>query len=123
MNRNMKLFRCSAGLNQVVVSVNGDIYPCVPFIKLNQIKMGNIYTDFFIPDELLAMLSKRGVVHRLKCLTCWAKYICSGGCIGMNCLYNKSPYKPGDYLCKIYKATEAGKLHCFAESCNTLQDQ
>jgi len=117
LNRNMKVFHCSAGLNQIVVTIHGDIYPCVPFIKVKEMKMGSIYDErMILPEPFKNMLLKRGVIHRPQCKKCWAKYLCSGGCIGVNYLYAGHAHHPNENLCKLYRATEAGKLLCFADS-------
>jgi len=76
---------CSAGVSQVVVSYNGDVYPC-PYMRdrsagnVRQATLGDIWRneDYFAPIRMLDRSKIRG-----KCATCaYRPYYCTGGCRG-----------------------------------------
>jgi radical SAM protein with 4Fe4S-binding SPASM domain len=105
---------CSAGISQVLVSFDGNVYPC-PYIR--SISAGNIREDslqeiwknkkVFAPLRQFDQKKIKG-----KCGNCpYHLTACSGGCRGMavaghNDLYAEDPYcwfeirKNGDYINK-----------------------
>ncbi|HEX3011872.1 MAG TPA: thioether cross-link-forming SCIFF peptide maturase [Syntrophomonadaceae bacterium] len=69
---------CGAGCEYLVVTPNGDIYPCHQFIGEAGFYMGNI-KDGKIDRKIV----ERFQHNRLKdkeCRYCWARYFCGGGC-------------------------------------------
>ena len=72
---------CCAGINYFTILSDGTIFSCAHFMNNPQQELGNIYNDklFFTRDKHYAIAPN---VKNLdgKCLSCWAKHICSGGC-------------------------------------------
>lgn len=115
--RKPMLIHCSPGINLLAVNIKGDLYPCVPFIQRNEARIGNLDVGLTPGAEpVQKMLTHRGVVHRPKCLDCWAKYLCAGGCLGMNALYGGDAHQPSEHICSIYRAMVEGQLIGYANA-------
>lgn len=70
---------CGAGSEYIAVTPEGDIFPCHQFVGNPDFKMGNVDTGVF-ETTLADDFSKVHVFEKPKCLDCWAKFYCSGGC-------------------------------------------
>ena len=72
---------CGAGTEYLAVSPEGDLYPCHHFVGEKGFCMGNLSGD-------LASLDQKGIgaevsgssKERSECGSCWARYLCGGGC-------------------------------------------
>ena len=76
-----RLKGCGVGTEYCAVTPDGDIYPCHQFVGIESFKMGNVNDD---PVELnpsvQGLFSDLLVPEKPDCLSCWARYFCSGGC-------------------------------------------
>ena len=76
-----RLKGCGVGTEYCAVTPDGDIYPCHQFEGIESFKMGNVNDD---PVELnpsvQGLFSDLLVPEKPDCLSCWARYFCSGGC-------------------------------------------
>ena len=69
---------CGAGIEYLVITPEGDIYPCHQFVGENGFKMGNIQQG-----EVDSKIRRKFENNQLKnkdCRYCWARYFCGGGC-------------------------------------------
>jgi uncharacterized protein len=91
---------CGAGRLALVVTPNGDVYPCSEFIRFPEFRCGNIFTDS-MPDILAAesckALACRNTASIAECRSCAYRLICGANCpaavYGMHgTLQAKSPY-------------------------------
>lgn len=76
--------------NTPVVTVNGDVYPCIYLVGINRFYMGNIMDESY-PDRtvLQRMYDFLHVDQREDCKECSWRYICSGACpLGRLMLWN-----------------------------------
>jgi uncharacterized protein len=98
---------CWAGRNHVIITHNGDIYPCSKFIGLesydcSEFLLGNIF-------EGITNLSARERLFNLKghlfktCQSCSEIGSCTGGCPADNYNVNRDLYVPCDTGCAITK--------------------
>jgi uncharacterized protein len=72
-------YPCGAGAGYFGVSADGDLAACHRFVGDSAGAMGNLATG--IDRELQASwLSARHVQRQEPCRTCWARYLCGGGC-------------------------------------------
>ena len=113
--REAKLFNCHPGFNVLAVTIKGDLYPCVSLMERPEWRMGNISDGnwSFSPD-LQGILLNRGVLQRRKCHSCWAKYLCSGGCLSVNLVNGGNAHEPSPYICSMYRSLQASKLKGYA---------
>jgi uncharacterized protein len=72
-------YPCGAGAEYFGVSADGDLAACHRFVGNSAGAMGNLATG--IDRELQTnWLSTRHVHRQEPCQTCWARYLCGGGC-------------------------------------------
>ncbi|NLZ25081.1 MAG: thioether cross-link-forming SCIFF peptide maturase [Clostridiales bacterium] len=74
-----RLRGCGAGSEYVAVTPSGDIYPCHQFVTHPEYKMGNVLDGDF-NESIQKTFFENTVVKKDECLSCAAKYHCSGGC-------------------------------------------
>lgn len=73
--------KCAAGIMNLTILPNGDIYPCHSFIRNGTYKMGNICgftSDHGDYDKVVTWLRKDSKKNRESCRNCWAQMICKG---------------------------------------------
>ncbi|HOT08038.1 MAG TPA: SPASM domain-containing protein [Methanotrichaceae archaeon] len=78
-----KINCCSAGREYLAVTADGDVYPCHGFVGIDDFKMGNVRDEDF-PEATYYTI--RNIFNDLnvdtsnECSSCWARYLCGGGC-------------------------------------------
>lgn len=71
-------YACGAGGGYFGVSADGDLFACHRFVEDDVAAMGNVHDG---PDARReAWLAERHVHNQSPCNTCWARYMCGGGC-------------------------------------------
>lgn len=96
------LTQCGAGSGYLAVSSDGDIYPCHRFVGNDDFLMGDIFTG--IKDQKISdMFLSAHVNNKKKCLRCWARYMCGGGCHAYAVDYNKDILEPYAIECELMK--------------------
>jgi uncharacterized protein len=110
-------YGCGAGLIEVTVTPNGDIYECQ---RLYKAPYANIDQDIS-PNELNSNFLT-SVDERIECKDCWARYLCGGGCLHQSAVESGST-TPFPMFCKnkrravevaiknYYEDIVAGKQH------------
>jgi uncharacterized protein len=99
------LWGCWAGRNHVIITHNGDIYPCSKFIGLesyncSEFYLGNIFeglTNLKAREKLYNMQSESFIT----CKGCGEADSCTGGCPADNFSQNRSLYVPAKAGCDI----------------------
>ena len=72
-------YPCGAGGGYLGVSAKGGLYACHRFVDEDLGAMGNVAHGVDREKQRLWLLDRN--VHRQEpCRTCWARYLCSGGC-------------------------------------------
>lgn len=94
---------CGAGHEYVAVAPNGDIYPCHQFVGNPDFVLGNLYTNPTINKDIAHTFKCANVYSKPKCLDCWAKFYCSGGCQANNFNFNGDIHKPYEIGCEMMK--------------------
>ena len=87
------LTQCGAGSGYLVVSSDGDIYPCHRFVGKDEYFMGDVFDGIDRPD-IRNLFNSAHVNNKRKCLRCWARYICGGGCHAYAIEFNGDILKP-----------------------------
>ncbi|HHU17990.1 MAG TPA: SPASM domain-containing protein, partial [Clostridiales bacterium] len=93
---------CGAGTEYIAVSPEGDIYPCHQFVGNINFKLGNIYDEHF-ENRLYDEFNRAHIYNKEKCVNCWAKFYCSGGCHANAYQMNKDIRQPYELGCELEK--------------------
>ena len=93
---------CGAGNEYFSVVPNGDIYPCHQFAGDKNFYMGNVY-EGKLNGEIRAKFAENCLFTRKGCESCFAKYICSGGCSANNYYYTGDMNTPYPITCEMMK--------------------
>lgn len=99
---------CGIGRGLHAVAVNGDVYPCHRFVGLTDVRLGHIR------DHRVNGLNDyhRAVVENLPvCRTCWARYLCGGGCFYDNMAHTGDMHRPNPSHCVRTKAMAEDLIH------------
>ncbi len=105
---------CGAGNEYFSVVPNGDIYPCHQFAGDRDFYMGNVF-EGKLNEEIRAKFASSCLFTREKCDSCFAKFICSGGCNANNYHYNGDINKPYEMTCAMMKKRIECAMHILAE--------
>ncbi|HBM81965.1 MAG TPA: thioether cross-link-forming SCIFF peptide maturase [Clostridiaceae bacterium] len=93
---------CGAGFEYIAVTPNGDIYPCHQFVGNEKYKMGTVFDG--IKNKNIGVEFKKGhIYNKPKCMDCWAKFYCSGGCQANNYNFNGNILEPYAIGCELQK--------------------
>ncbi len=96
-----KDYYCGAGRKYIAVTPRGELYPCHRFQTETELKMGDIFKGIDYSKQSVFM---NNIVERApKCKTCWARYLCGGGCYQENYIYNKQLNRPYSHHCFLRK--------------------
>lgn len=69
---------CFAGVGQIGISPEGDIYPCGPAANLKEFKLGSLGEG--INQHVFNEWVRRTSLENKDCNECWAETLCVGGC-------------------------------------------
>ena len=109
---------CSAGREYVAITADGDVYPCHGFVGIDEFKMGNVHEEDF-PGEsynnIKNIFNNINVNTSIECSSCWARYLCGGGCAVHSYLYNNDLSKPSKRRCIMAKSILEALLPEIAE--------
>ncbi|MDE5600076.1 MAG: thioether cross-link-forming SCIFF peptide maturase, partial [Oscillospiraceae bacterium] len=93
---------CGCGNEYIAVTPDGDIYPCHQFVGMDDWKMGNV-EDKIINRDIKSKFLKTTILDKQKCMDCWAKFYCSGGCNANNLQYAGDLLTPHELSCEMEK--------------------
>ena len=72
-------YPCGAGAGYVGVSAGGALYACHRFVEDEAARLGEVQAGVD-PQRQRQWLAARHVHFQEPCRSCWAKYLCGGGC-------------------------------------------
>ena len=99
-----RLSGCGAGHEYFAVAENGDLYPCHQFVGREKYLLGNIFDGVEkSARHWLKYFRESHVLNKPKCLKCWAKFFCSGGCQANNNLFHGDIREPYEVGCEIQR--------------------
>lgn len=70
---------CGAGAGYLSIDADGEAYACHRLVGDKRFRFGGIDADFDAAGRL-AHLEARAVDRQEPCRSCWARYLCGGGC-------------------------------------------
>lgn len=96
---------CGVAGSYVGVAADGAIYPCFRHLGLEDYRLGHV--DAGVDDQRRA--AYRGaeaaeVDNRPVCSSCWARYICGGGCYADSVVYGADKLEPQAAHCPFWRA-------------------
>ena len=97
-----RLSGCGSGHDYLAVSPEGDLYPCHQFVGEEEYKMGTVDTGIVKP-EIAKTFQEANVLSKERCMNCWARFYCSGGCHANNIRYGGDIHTPYDRGCTLQK--------------------
>ncbi len=97
-----RLSGCGAGVDYLAVSPGGDIYPCHQFVGKPVFRMGNVF-DGRVNPGIISSFRNAHVYSKSGCGSCWARFICSGGCHAAAYGSSANILVPDEVACAIQK--------------------
>lgn len=99
---------CGAGIEYLVITPEGDIYPCHQFVGEPEFYMGNI-EQAEINGSVRRIFEENQLIHK-ECRHCWARYFCGGGCHAAAYLQGDIS-KPHETSCIMHKKRIEGAIY------------
>ncbi len=97
-----RLSGCGAGHEYYAVAANGDMYPCHQFVGRDKYILGDIFHG--IRDKAMPKYFREShVLNKEKCVDCWARFFCSGGCHANADLFHGNIRQPYEVGCELQK--------------------
>ena len=112
---------CSAGRWNLTVGSSGDLFPCHRMNGLDHLSVGRVDEPF--DWEALEPYYRADINSKRACRACWARYLCSGGCLRAALVANDDLGKPDAGACRhiremmemgLYFSTRIGKARLSA---------
>lgn len=100
---------CGAGIEYLVITPEGDIYPCHQFVGDSHFYMGNIGQG--IPDLSIRQQFAANQLKDKECRNCWARYFCGGGCHANAYYRNSDLDQPHQVSCEMHKKRIEGAIY------------
>lgn len=101
-----RIAACGAGSEYFAVSPEGYLYPCHQFVGQKEFIMGDIFNGIGENPGtagLRKMFKENNILTKEKCMDCWAKLYCSGGCHANAWYSNRDISKPNEIACTLQK--------------------
>jgi len=77
--RERRITGCGAGYEYVAVTPTGEVYPCHQLVGRPEYLLGDIRGGLKRP-RLKEEFHNARIPHKPACQSCWARYLCGGGC-------------------------------------------
>ncbi len=114
-----RLTGCGAGYQYLAVAPDGGLYPCHQFVGHPEYCLGDLDRGIKRPD-LQEQFRQAHVFAKPACRSCWARFLCGGGChaqaalAGGASLPGGSLGRPYSLACKLVQARLEGALYYLA---------
>ena len=99
---NKAISACGAGNEYYSVVPDGSLYPCHQFADNKNFYMGNVF-EGKLNEEIRGGFAKNCLFTRKGCESCFAKFICSGGCSANNFNFCGDVNIPYEITCAMMK--------------------
>jgi radical SAM protein with 4Fe4S-binding SPASM domain len=100
-DRTIQTYRCGAGKSGAYVDTNGRLYACAHFIGKSGWDIGHIDTGF--DEDRRRKFASLTVDTREPCRSCFARYVCGGGCYYQAVLANGDISRPDEVKCELIR--------------------
>jgi uncharacterized protein len=98
----LRMVSCGAGASYIAVSADGGLYPCHRLVGVDDYRFGDVINGINRP-EVLQLFKNTYVNKKEKCTSCWARYLCGGGCRAYAINFNKNIYEPYSIDCELVR--------------------
>jgi uncharacterized protein len=95
VNHEKRHIACEAGRTYVAVSNAGDIYLCHRFVGTDAFRLGTVFDG----PPANAEYRDRSAENVAGCSSCFARYVCAGGCYHDNLCETGSAFQPSNGYC------------------------
>ncbi|HZK42890.1 MAG TPA: thioether cross-link-forming SCIFF peptide maturase [Syntrophomonadaceae bacterium] len=101
---------CSAGVEYLAVTPEGDIYPCHQLVGEDKYIMGNVSSAAVLDKDIRHIFTHNTLSEKEICQHCWARNFCGGGCHVNNLKANGDIKKPDEISCNMHKKRIEGAI-------------
>ena len=108
-----RLTGCGAGCQYLAVTPDGALYPCHQFVGHPEYCLGDLGRGIVRP-ELQEQFRQAHVFAKTVCRSCWARFLCGGGCHAQAALLGGGLKRPYPLSCKLVQARLEGALYYLA---------
>lgn len=108
-----RLTGCGAGYQYLAVTPAGEIYPCHQLVGHREYLMGDVFRGI-TNLQLRERLQEAHVFRKEECSSCWARFLCGGGCHAQAVLNGGDLLHPSPLYCAIMRARLQGALYYLA---------
>lgn len=109
---------CAAGRELMTITADGDVYPCEKYVGLEDFHMGNVHDDDFPGEKFKSIRNKfymKTVYISPYCASCWARFLCGGGCHFRSYMTHGDIFQPVEQRCLETKSILEALLPEIAE--------
>jgi len=104
--------RCGAGADDFIVATDGRLYACEALVGREGLELGDIRHGL-MPDRHQPWLAL-DLGGRASCRSCWARYLCGGGCYACSLLAGKDLGSPEPLDCRYTRGLAELALEMYA---------
>ena len=108
-----RLTGCGAGYQYLAVTPGGKLYPCHQFVGHPEYCLGDLNRGITRPD-LQEQFRQAHIFSKPVCRSCWARFLCGGGCHAQAALQSGDLHHPGPLTCELVQARLEGALYYLA---------
>jgi len=101
--RERRITGCGAGYEYVAVTPTGEVYPCHQLVGRQEFLLGDTKSGMVRTDLMEAFCSAR-IPEKPACQSCWARYLCGGGCHARAVAGGNPLIEPDPTSCHIMRA-------------------
>ena len=111
---------CGVANSYLGIASNGQIFPCFRHLGLDEYKLGDVERGIddgrrhqFL-DSVASEVDRRPI-----CNSCWARYLCGGGCYADSTVYGPDKLKPQVQHCPFWRAEIEQAIRFYIRLLNT----
>jgi len=100
--KRFSLTQCGAANGYLAVGADGKLYPCHKFVGNEAYVVGDVFGGIK-NQSIPGTFHSAYVGNKKKCMKCWARYACGGGCHAHAIAFNNDILEPYDIECDLMK--------------------
>ena len=97
-----RLTGCGAGHEYMVITPDGDIYPCHQFVGREGFRLGSLDAPQ-LNEGMRKEFQRAHIYNKPRCRACWARFYCSGGCHANAQAATGDIFQPYELGCELQK--------------------